>query len=140
MKINYANNTIEMNKKEAKEAGKYNSQVYNELKAIRADFPNFSIVTVSTSKKRDTYKGLDYNYIKTYIDTHTTEGDKRKAEFNRLTGVDENGNKKEMAEIATYGEVKAWFLQNFPEIENFNKETNELREKIRKETAKRKVA
>ena len=139
MKINYANNTIEMTKAEAKEAGKYNSDKYLELKEIRADFPNFRIVTKSAPKKKDTYKGLDYDYIEKYLDKYTEKDDERRAEFDRLRGY-ENGKKKEMVETATYGEVKAWFLNNFSEIENFNKETNELREKIRKETAKRKVA
>lgn len=139
MKINFENNTIEMTKAEAKEAGKFNSDKYLELKEIRADFPNFRIVTKSAPKKRDTYKGLDYDYIEKYLDKYTEKDDERRAEFDKLRGY-ENGEKKEMAETATYGEVKAWFLNNFSEIETFNKETNELREKIRKETAKRKVA
>jgi len=140
MKINFENNTIEMTKAEEKEARKYNSDKYLELKDIRADFPNFRIVTKSAPKKRDTYKGLDYNYIKKYLETHTDKNDPLRAEFNRLTGVDENGKKKEMAKTATYGEVKAWFLLNFPEIENFNKETGKLREKIKEEIAKKKAA
>ena len=114
MKINFESRTIEMTKTEAKEAGKYNSDKYNELKAIRADFPNFRIVTKATSKKKDTYKGLNYAYITKYIADHTKEDDERRTEFDRLRGY-ENGKKNPLAETATYGEVKAWFLLNFPE-------------------------
>lgn len=139
MKINFVSRTIEMTKTEAKEAGKYNSDKYNELKAIRADFPNFRIVTKSTSKKKDTYKGLNYAYITKYIADHTKEDDERRAEFDRLRGY-ENDKKNPLAETATYGEVKAWFLLNFPEIEEYNKKTEELRNKIREENENKKVA
>ena len=139
MTINYENRTIEMTKTEAKEAGKYNSDKYNELKEIRKDFPDFRIVTKSSSRKRDTYKGLTYAYMLNYITKHAKEDDVRMKEFERLRGY-EDGKKNELAEIATYGEVKAWFLLNFPEIEEYNKETEKLRKKIKEENENKKVA
>ena len=86
MTINYENRTIEMTKTEAKEAGKYNSDNYNELKEIRKDFPDFRIVTKSSSRKRDTYKGLTYAYMLNYITKHAKEDDVRMKEFDRLRG------------------------------------------------------
>ena len=38
MNINFENGTIEMTKAEAKEAGKFNSEKYIELKEIRSEF------------------------------------------------------------------------------------------------------
>ena len=67
------------------------------------------------------------------------EDDERRVEFDRLRGY-ENGKKNPLAETATYGEVKAWFLLNFPEIEEYNKKTEELRNKIREENENKKVA
>lgn len=139
MNINFENGTIEMTKAEAKEAGKFNSEKYIELKEIRSEFPTFRIVTKNAPKKRDTYKGLTYTYMAKYIETHTKDDDNRRAEFDRLRGY-ENGKKNPLAETATYGEVKAWFLLKFPEIETFNKETGELRKKIREANESKKVS
>ena len=127
MNINYEKQTIEMTKAEAKEAGKYNSEKYIELKEIRTDFPNFRIVTVNTPKKKDPYKGLTYTYMAKYIKTYTKDGDIRRTEFTQMSGYDENGVKIVFAEKATYGEVRAWFLLKFPEIEEYNTKVAELR-------------
>ena len=73
MNINFENGTIEMTKAEAKEAGKFNSEKYIELKEIRSEFPTFRIVTKNVPKKRDTYKGLSYTYMAKYIADHFLE-------------------------------------------------------------------
>ena len=130
MNINFENGTIEMTKAEAKEAGKFNSEKYIELKEIRSEFPTFRIVTKNAPKKKDTYKGLTYAYMAKYITDHTDDKDIRRTEFTQMSGY-ENGVKIAFAETATYGEVKAWFLLSFPEIEEYNDKVNELRQKIR---------
>ena len=94
MTINYENRTIEMTKTEAKEAGKYNSDKYNELKEI----PDFRIVTKSSSRKRDTYKGLTYAYMLNYITKHAKEDDVRMKEFDRLRGY-EDGKKMNLRKL-----------------------------------------
>lgn len=140
MKINFENNTIEMTKAEAKEAGKYNSEKYIELKSIRADFPDFRIVTVNTPKKKDPYKGLTYTYMAKYIKAYTKDGDIRRTEFTQMSGYDENGVKIVFAETATYGEVRAWFLLKFPEIEEYNEVVKELKQKVKAENEAKKEA
>jgi len=139
MTINFENNTIEMTKAEAKEAGKYNSEKYLELKEIRSEFPTYRIVTKSTSKKRDTYKGLTYAYMMKYIKEHTEENDERREEFSQMSGY-VDGKKIELAETATYGEVKAWFLLKFPEIEEYNKKVGELRKATREANEAKKAS
>lgn len=136
MTINFENNTIEMTKAEAKEAGKFNSEKYLELKEIRAEFPTFRIVTKAAPKKNNTYKGLTYLYMEQYIETHAKDDGKIKSEFEQLVGREE-GKKKNFTETAKYGEVKAWFLETFTEFVEFNKKTAELREG-RKERAEMK--
>ena len=44
----------------------------------------------------------------------------------------------ELTNEATYGEVKAWFLLRFPEIEEYNDKVNELRNKIKAENEAKK--
>ncbi len=139
MTINFEARTIEMTKAEAKEAGKYNSDKYNELVDIRSKFPTFRIVTKSAAKKRDTYKGLTYNYMEKYIAEHTKEDDVRRAEFDKLRGY-ADGKKNILAETASYGEVKVWFLMAFPEIEEYNNKVEELRNSIKEKNENRKTA
>ena len=139
MNINFENNTIEMTKTEAKEAGKYNTEKYLELKAIRSEFPTFRIVTKTTSKKRDTYKGLTYDYMTRYIKKHDDENESIMKEFNVMRGY-VDGEKNEFVDCATYGEVKAWFLLKFPEIEAYNKEVGELRKATREANEAKKAS
>ena len=49
--INYIENTIEVTKKFVKAAGVLNSTEYNELLAIRRDYPTFPIVVREIKKK-----------------------------------------------------------------------------------------
>ena len=49
-----------------------------------------------------------------------------------------DGVKVAFAETATYGEVKAWFLLRFPEIEEYNNNVNSLRMKIKAENEAKK--
>ena len=44
MTINYTSKTIELTKAEEKAARKYGSDMYQDLKAARADFPAFRVV------------------------------------------------------------------------------------------------
>ncbi len=137
MNINFENGTIEMTKAEAKEAGKFNSEKYIELKEIRSEFPTFRIVTKNVPKKRDTYKGLTYTYMAKYIADHTEENDDRRSEFAQMSGYVDDV-KVAFAETATYGEVKSWFLLRFPEIEEYNNNVNSLRMKIKAENEAKK--
>ena len=71
MTINYTNNTIEMSKTEAKAAGKYGSEKFNELQTLKAAEPTFRVVIVkSTAKKGDHFKGLTYDYMENYSKRH----------------------------------------------------------------------
>lgn len=137
MTINFKNKTIEMTKTEAKDAGKYNSEKYLELKDIRAEFPTFRIVTKNAPKKKDVYKGLTYTFMAKYISEHTTEEDSRRSEFAQMSGY-KNGVKVVFAETASYGEVRAWFLLRFPEIEKYNDAVETLRKKVKAENEARK--
>lgn len=132
MNINFEAKTIEMTKAEAKEAGRFNSEKYIELKEILSEFPTFRIVTKNAPKKKDTYKGLTYTYMAQYIETHTKSGDVRRTEFAQMSGY-VNGVKIAFAETATYGEVRTWFLLRFPEIKEYNNTVENLRKKVKAE-------
>lgn len=139
MFANYEKQIIEMTKAEAKEAGKFNTEKYNELKQLRTDNPTFRIVTVNTRKKKSTFKGLDYNYMERYIKAHDDEKKTIMAEFDLMRGF-VDGKRNEFVDCATYGEIKTWFLLKFPEIEEYNKKVEELRNATRKANEERKAS
>lgn len=137
MNANLMTKKIEMTKTEAKTAGKLNTTEYNTLLELMNNFPGYQIEIVKTAaKKVDRFKGLDYNYMTDYIKSHNEE---RLKEFYTLRGLDENGKKVGMAAAASYGEIKMWFLEQFPEIEGMGEKVNKIIEETRKAREARKA-
>jgi len=123
--INSKNTTIEMTKAFAKAASRFGSEEYRQLQQARVDYPNYRVVTKSASKHRDTLKGLTFDYMLEYIDKHDKNLDDSmtvKAAFLKLSARDEEGKKIEGAEYASYGEIKKWFLEQYPELNSNHKE------------------
>ena len=118
LKINLRNHTIEMpTKKFANAASRYGTEEYNALQGARSDYPNFRVVLAkANAKRKDSLKGLNYEFMASYIKNHDEDGSILKA-FNRNRGLD-----SEIPSSLTYGEIKAWFLKQYPEIKNLNKE------------------
>ena len=130
MNANLFSRKIEMTKTEAKAAGKPNTTEYNTLLELMKNFPGFQIEIVkSAAKKVDRFKGLDANYMENYIKSHKPE---LLETFYELRGLDANGKKVELATAATYGEIKMWFLTQFPEIEKLGENVNKIIEEARK--------
>ena len=130
MNANLFSRKIEMTKTEAKAAGKPNTTEYNTLLELMKNFPGFQIEIVkSAAKKVDRFKGLDINYMENYIKSHKPE---LLETFYELRGLDANGKKVELAAAATYGEIKMWFLAQFPEIEKLGENVNKIIEEARK--------
>ena len=59
-------------------------------------------------------------------------------EFNELRGC-VNGKRDMLAEKATSGEVKAWFLKQFTEITEFNEKLTEKRAALREDREMKKI-
>mgnify|MGYP003291631317 CR=1 FL=1 len=136
MNANLMTKKIEMSKVEAKAAGKPSTNEYNTLLELLKNFPGYQIEIVKTAaKKVDRFKGLDYNYMADYIKSHNEELLK---EFYTLRGLDENGKKVGMAAAASYSEIKMWFLEQFPEIEEKASNVNQIIERTRKAREDRK--
>ena len=138
MFANLITKKIEMSKTEAKAAGKPNTTEYNALLDLMKNFPGFQMEIVkSTAKKVDRFKGLDYDYMENYIKSHNSE---LLEIFYELRGLDEDGKKVSMAASATYGEVKMWFLTQFPEIEKMGESVDKIIDAARKARADKKNA
>ena len=130
MNANLFSRKIEMTKTEAKAAGKPNTTEYNTLLELMKNFPGFQIEIVkSAAKNVDRFKGLDTNYMENYIKSHKPE---LLETFYELRGLDADGKRVELAAAATYGEIKMWFLTQFPEIEKLGENVNKIIEEARK--------
>ena len=127
MKVNFNGHVIEMTAKFAKAAAKFGSDEYRELQEARKDYPDFKVVTVSrkTSSIKDTYKGLTYQYMETYITAHDDDNKSIMAEYEMLRGLSKEA-KELLAEPCSYIEMKSWFLNKFPAIAAFHKKREEL--------------
>ena len=122
--INAAANTIEMTKEFARKAKYFGTDEYKLLQDARKDYPTFSVATRKTVSK-ESYKGLTINYMYNYIKKHPLtltleDGTTMTAleVFTEIAGVDEKGKKMADVETAFYGEIRAWFLENYPELKS----------------------
>lgn len=139
MKINYMNGTIELTKSEMKQAENFGSEMYKRLCDARHEFPNYTVkLAVTTKKKRDNFKGLNAAYMKKYIEKHDDEKKSKMAQFYELRGLDENGNAKDFAAVASMGELRQWFLVTFPEVADMTKGVDEIMKNVRAEKEKQK--
>ena len=117
--INAKNNTIVITKAFAKKASKFKSDEYNALQEVRKDYPSFRVEVKTAPKKKDSFKGLTYAYMEKYIAKHDDAEQTIMKEYETLRGIGEEAESA-MAESASYGEMKEWFLNKFPEIRAFH--------------------
>ena len=139
MNANISASTIIMSKTEAKAAGKVDSPEFQELATLRAAYPTFRI-EIKASKSKGTMKGLTVPYMKKYIEAHDDAKKTNMTIFNALRGLDENGNENELARVATYGELKMWFLDTYPEVEDMNKTVDDILAKAKKNREAKRLA
>ena len=103
--VDYAKQTIEITKSFEKKAREYGSDAYQTLRNVSKDFPNFKLI-VKTPKSSNTFKGMDYKFMEEYI-SKQANADERMEKFNKLRAMD-----------LSYGEMKQWFIEEFPVFEN----------------------
>jgi len=127
MFVNEKKNAIELTKKEAAAAAKFGTTEYKQLQEARRDNPGFKVVTITrkSTAKKESYKGLTYGYMETYIQKHDDEEKSIMAEYMMLRGLSEEAEEA-LAESFTYQEMKEWFLKKFPAIAEFHKKREAL--------------
>ena len=136
--INSKNATIELTKVFAKAASRYGSDEYKQLQAARADYPTYRVVVRKAAKSADRMKGLTIDYMLEYIDKNDKDFNEEmtvKTAFLQITGRDENGNRIVGDESASYGEIKKWFLEQYPEVNKKQEQRNKINEILGKKAA-----
>lgn len=136
VKINFTNSTIEISSKYANAASKINSREFKELMNLKKDFPTFTVSVVKSSvRKSNSFKGLTMEYMEEYIKSHDDEGTILD-EFNTLCGK----NDDKISATASYGEIKMWFLNTYPEFEQRRAEIDEIMNRVKRNRKLKKVA
>ena len=120
--INDKSRKIEITKKFAAAAKYFGSQEYKMLQKARTHYPDYYVKVRSAARKADHFKGLTFDYMEGYIKKHNMELLKNFI----LSGKTEEGKKKDFAAAATYGEIKKWFIEQFPELEIKRKTIDEI--------------
>lgn len=116
--IKYAEGVIEMNTTFAKMMQNPLSDEYTLLQRTRQDFPTFAVRRrqIKTNPKKDTYKGLTYNYMRMYIRTHETEETRQEV----LDCLEEQILISQChGQRLRYPTIKKWFLAKYPEVAEF---------------------
>ena len=106
---------IEMSKSEAKEAGKLNTEKFHELRQFMAAYPGYEVQIKAPGRHKVELRGLDYKYMREYIQKHDDEQHSKMEKFKTLIAQDKKDGKEdtEHLEAAGYLDVRAWFLATF---------------------------
>ena len=107
LSLNFDVNAIEISESFAKKARVYKSEAYEELMQVKHDHPSFDVVVIRTPPKKNTsVKGINYDYMRKYVENHDESKELLK-EFDKL----KDGK-------APFFEVKKWFFEHYPNMKN----------------------
>ena len=124
--INERRRELVITKKFDKAASRFGSPEYLELREARREFPSFKVVVRANNKnKKDTYKGLTFEYMEKYIKAHDDEKNTIMTEFRVLRAQTEDGEEA-LAVSCSYQEIKVWFFGKYPQIAEFHKKREEI--------------
>ena len=118
LSVKYAKSVIEVNTIFAKMMENPRSDEYELLQKIKRENPGFTVSRrqIKSNPKKDTYKGLTYEYMKKYIKLHET---KEEAEKVIAYLEDQILISKCHGQRLRYPTIKKWFLAKYPEVAKF---------------------
>ena len=136
MKLDLVNKKILMTEKECELAGRIGSDEYKNYLELQEKHPLFDVKTVKIKRtNKQPFKRMTIQMMLDYIKAH---GNKEiLTKFYKLRGKDENGKDIPFATVHTVSEIKIWFFETFPEIQNPNEEANDLLEKAKRKRQER---
>ena len=135
--LNRQNNTIEVTKKFYEAASKYNSEEELLLRGAQQNNPGYKVEVISR-KTKSTYKGLDYDFMTTYIKAHDDAEKSKMATFLEMRALTAEAIAMD-ASPADYLTVKEWFLNEFPEIEAFHDKRKQMLANIEKKNEEKRL-
>lgn len=140
IKINRAKRTIEINKTFEKAASRFGSDEYVALTTAIHDNPGFVVKVVSGKvKSSNPYSGLDYAFMKKYIEKHDNGEQSIMAKFLELRAQDEQSIEMG-SKSADFHVILDWFLETYPEVKKYHEDREAELEARRQKMAKEKEA
>ena len=75
LRLDHANGRIIMDRTFAKCAEDTRSEEYRHLQSVRQDYPTYTVIRkqIKQPAHKESYKGLTYDYMRTYINNHEPE-------------------------------------------------------------------
>ena len=117
--LDHARKMIIMSRTFAKKAEDPRSNEYAILKQLREDNFGYAVIRKEIRKNphSEHYKGLTYDYMRTYITNHEPEA-------TRQTMSDELEHMIEISKCHSirYATIKKWFLVKYPDVAGFGNE------------------
>ena len=108
--VDFFNSKITGTKASFNKASKGNGPAYEELTALIARHPDFTLVVKEpkkhTTKAKRTYNGMDFDFMKAYIQTRVN-AEQIMAEYEAVKKMAEDSG------ISVYPFTKKWFLGEF---------------------------
>ena len=135
--LNHKTRTIEVTKKFYAAASKYNSEEELLLRGAQQNNPGYKVEVISR-KTKSTYKGLDYDFMTTYIKKHDDAEKSKMATFLEMRALTAEAIAMD-ASPADYLTVKEWFLNEFPEIEAFHDKRKQMLANIEKKNEEKRL-
>lgn len=125
--IKYAEQLIEMNTTFAKMIENPMSDEYALLQKLKMENPGFKVCNrkIKSNPNKDTYKGLTYGYMRSYIETHASKETRKQEvdEFDELVLISKCHGKS-----LRYPTIKKWFLDKYPAVAKFGVDAAEQEE------------
>lgn len=127
--IDYMSKTIILSKSFYEKACNINNTTeFDEMKKLRAEFPDFTFTVKQIKKKagKTTYRNLTYGNMEIYIRANEENPAAMLAEFQTVKA-------KSCIQPSPYAYVKKWFLEQYPDYTE-SKTEQETNEETAKET------
>ena len=127
MRVFYAEGIIELNTTFAKMMQNPLSDEYALLQKTRIENPTFTVRRrqIKKNPNKDTYKGLTYAFMESYIQKHDDDKKSIMAKYLLLRGKSVEAQEN-LVEPYSYDQMKNWFLKTFPAIDEFRKQCDKL--------------
>ena len=115
IKVDIINRKIIINKTFANKMSNTSSPEYNEYERLVTINQGFTVeIKVQKTYDHNKYKGLNYKFIEAYIYCHEIDDNSRRTVFAEY--IEERW--KALAHTCGFQEVRAWFIQKYPEFDN----------------------
>ena len=118
LSVKYAEGVIEVNTIFAKMMQNPLSDEYALLQKVKMENPGFTVSRrqIKSNPKKDTYKGLTYEWMRNHIATHEPEAVVKE----KLKAFDEKVYiSKCHGQSLRYPTIKKWFLAQYPDVAKF---------------------